>query len=117
MSEPAILRETHLEGLSLLSRGKVRDIYEVDGRLLIVSTDRISAFDYVLPGGIPDKGKVLNQLSLFWFDRTRDIVPNHVAAGRVSQFPESLQKFQESLSGRAILAKKARMFQAEARAP
>jgi phosphoribosylaminoimidazole-succinocarboxamide synthase len=113
MPERAVLRETHLEGLSLSSRGKVRDIYEVDGQLLIVSTDRISAFDYVLQGGIPDKGKVLNQLSLFWFDRTREIVPNHVAAARVAQFPASLQKYRETLSGRAILAKKAKMFQAE----
>ena len=113
MPERAVLRETHLEGLSLSSRGKVRDIYEVDGQLLIVSTDRISAFDYVLQGGIPDKGRVLNQLSLFWFDRTREIVPNHVAAARVAQFPASLQKYRETLSGRAILAKKAKMFQAE----
>jgi phosphoribosylaminoimidazole-succinocarboxamide synthase len=113
MPEPAVLRETHLHDLALLSRGKVRDIYEIDGRLLIVSTDRISAFDYVLQGGIPDKGKVLNQLSLFWFDRTREIVPNHVAAARFQEFPASLHKHREVLSGRSILAKKAKMFQAE----
>lgn len=113
MPEPTVLRETHLDDLTLLSRGKVRDIYEIDGRLLIVSTDRISAFDYVLQSGIPDKGKVLNQLSLFWFDRTREIVPNHVAVARFQDFPAALQKHREILSGRSILAKKAKMFQAE----
>src|SRR5262245_20002333 len=113
MGTPSVVRETSLPRLPRVSRGKVRDIYEVEGKLLIVSTDRISAFDYVLPGGIPDKGKVLNQLSLFWFEKTRAIVPNHVIAGRAEDFPEKLQKHRPVLSGRSVLAKKARMFQAE----
>jgi phosphoribosylaminoimidazole-succinocarboxamide synthase len=113
MGAPAIVRETHFPDLPLLSRGKVRDIYEVEGKLLIVSTDRISAFDYVLPDGIPDKGKVLNQLSLFWFQKTRDIVPNHVIAGSARDFPAALQKHREILSGRSVLAKRARMVPAE----
>ena len=113
MSSPAVVRETHFPDLPLVSRGKVRDIYEIEGNLLIVSTDRISAFDYVLPNGIPDKGKVLNQLSLFWFGRTREIIPHHVIAARVSDFPAALHKHREVLSGRSVLAKKAKMFQAE----
>ena len=113
MGSPAVLRETNLSDLHFLSRGKVRDIYEVEGKLLIISTDRISAFDYVLPNGIPDKGKVLNQLSLFWFHKTREIVPNHVIAGSVHEFPPFLQKYREALSGRSVLAKKARMYPAE----
>src|SRR5215470_7828909 len=105
MGTQAVLRETNFSDLRLLSRGKVRDIYEVEGKLLIISTDRISAFDYVLPNGIPDKGKVLNQLSLFWFHKTREIVPNHFIAGSAHEFPHSLQKYREALSGRSVLAK------------
>jgi phosphoribosylaminoimidazole-succinocarboxamide synthase len=108
-----VVRETQLSDLRLLSRGKVRDIYEQDGNLLIVSTDRISAFDYVLPNGIPDKGRVLNQLSLFWFDRTREIVPNHVLTGDVERFPAPLKRHRPILSGRSVLARKAEMFPAE----
>jgi len=113
MAATPVIRETQLSDLSLVSRGKVRDIYQVDGDLLLVSTDRISAFDYVLPNGIPDKGKVLNQLSLFWFGKTRDIVPNHVISGDARDFPAPLQKYRELLSGRSVLAKKVEMFQAE----
>jgi phosphoribosylaminoimidazole-succinocarboxamide synthase len=113
MTPGRFIRETQLPGIPLVSRGKVRDIYEIDGKLLIVSTDRISAFDYVLPDGIPDKGKVLNQLSLFWFAKTREIVPNHVIAGKAEDFPPLLQRHRDVLSGRSVLAKKAKMFQAE----
>ena len=87
MAAPSPILNTQIENLPLVSRGKVRDIYEVDGQLLIVSTDRISAFDHVLPNGIPDKGKVLNQLSLFWFEKTREIVENHLVTGDVRRFP------------------------------
>ena len=78
MSVPTPILDTTLAGQPPHRRGKVRDLYEVDGHLLIVATDRISAFDYVLGSGIPDKGAVLTQLSRFWFERTRDIVPNHM---------------------------------------
>ena len=113
MAAPPVLHETRFSELPLVNRGKVRDIYEVDGKLLIVSTDRISAFDHILPNGIPEKGKVLNQLSLFWFAKTREIVPNHLIAGHVGDFPQSLQKHREILSGRSVLARKAKMFPAE----
>ena len=113
MLRESVVRETQLPGIPLVSRGKVRDIYEIDGKLLIVATDRISAFDYVLPNGIPDKGKVLNQLSLFWFEKTKDLVANHVLASRVGDFPAALQPHREVLSGRSVLAKKASMFPAE----
>ena len=84
-SEP--LLDTKLDGLSLVRRGKVRDVYAVDDALVLVATDRISAFDYVLGSGIPDKGRVLNQLSAFWFDRTRHIVPNHLISIDAAAFP------------------------------
>jgi phosphoribosylaminoimidazole-succinocarboxamide synthase len=101
-----VLVDTRLEGLSLRSRGKVRDVYEVDGKLLIVTTDRISAFDVVLPTGIRDKGKVLNQLSLYWFERTRGIVPNHVIEGDFDRYPASLKPFERELRGRSMLVRK-----------
>ena len=81
----AVVWETNFPGLTLLSRGKVRDLYEIDGDLLLVATDRLSAFDVVLPTPIPDKGRVLTQLSLFWFEKLRDIVPNHVLSA--TEFP------------------------------
>jgi phosphoribosylaminoimidazole-succinocarboxamide synthase len=109
---PVLLR-TELPGAKLHSRGKVRDIYECDGDLLIVSTDRISAFDYVLGNGIPDKGRVLNQLSLFWFQKTREIIPNHLLTADPARYPEFLQSHAASLAGRSMLVRKAKMFQAE----
>ncbi|MCX6581909.1 MAG: phosphoribosylaminoimidazolesuccinocarboxamide synthase [Candidatus Aminicenantes bacterium] len=99
--------------LKLFKRGKVRDVFEVDGQLLIVSTDRISAFDYVLPSLIPDKGKVLNRIAAFWFDYTRDLFPNHVACPE----PEKLEKFKEwtpLIEKRAILTRKLDAFPIEA---
>jgi phosphoribosylaminoimidazole-succinocarboxamide synthase len=104
---------TELEGLELLSRGKVRDIYDLGDRLLLIATDRISAFDVVLPQPIPDKGKVLHQVSLFWFDWARPIVPNHLVAGRVDDFPPELQRFRDQLEGRSALVRKADMFPVE----
>jgi phosphoribosylaminoimidazole-succinocarboxamide synthase len=87
-------------------QGKVRDLYEVGEHLLIVATDRISAFDYVLGSGIPDKGRVLTQLSLFWFGRTASIVPNHVVTGTVTDFPAPLQPFADQLRGRSMLVRR-----------
>lgn len=100
----AIVRETSLPGIQFLNRGKVRDLYEVDGQLLIVATDRLSAFDVVLPTPIPDKGWVLTQLSLFWFDRLRGVIPNHVLTA--TDFPRELDAFREQLEGRAMLCRK-----------
>jgi phosphoribosylaminoimidazole-succinocarboxamide synthase len=100
------LLSTSLPGLSLVRQGKVRDLYEVGDRLLMVATDRISAFDYVLGSGIPDKGRVLTQLSNFWFDRTRGIVPNHLISADVDTFPADLAPHREQLRGRSMLVRK-----------
>jgi len=94
---------TTLNGRTPDRQGKVRDIYELDNRLLIVATDRISAFDYVLGSGIPDKGKVLTQISKFWFDRTRSLVPNHVISIDASTFPEPARAAADVLRGRSML--------------
>jgi phosphoribosylaminoimidazole-succinocarboxamide synthase len=100
----AVIWETNFPGLTLLSRGKVRDLYEVAGNLLLVATDRLSAFDVVLPTPIPDKGRVLTQLSLFWFETLRNVVPNHVLSG--SEFPAAAKPFLQQLEGRAMLCRK-----------
>jgi phosphoribosylaminoimidazole-succinocarboxamide synthase len=100
--------ETRLEGLMPFRRGKVRDLYEVGGQLLIVATDRISAFDYVLATGIPDKGAVLNQLSAFWFGLTTDLVPNHVVATDPAEYPEPARRHAEVLRGRSMLVRRTR---------
>ncbi len=100
--------ETNLPGLTLLGRGKVRDIYEVEGKLLLVASDRLSAFDVVLPDGIPGKGKVLTQISAFWFGKLADIVPNHMISVDVMDFPPAARNHEEMLSGRAMLCRKAR---------
>lgn len=100
--------ETNLKGMSLLQRGKVRDIYDLGDSLLMVATDRISAFDVVMPEPVPDKGKILNQISLFWFDRMASIVPSHVISGKVEDFPEACQPYADILRGRSMLVKKAR---------
>ncbi len=101
-----VIVDTRLDALPLRSKGKVRDIYELDGKLLIVTTDRISAFDVVLPTGIPDKGKVLNQLSLYWFEKTRGIVPNHLVEGDFDRYPGGLAPFRRELWLRSMLVKK-----------
>ena len=92
--------------LTIVSRGKVRDIYEIKGTLLIVTTDRISAFDYVLPNPIPSKGICLTQLSKFWFDYTKTIVPNHLISTNIDEFPETLRSHRQHLKHRSMLVKK-----------
>ena len=99
---PVIL-ETDLKGVERHGRGKVRDVYRAGDRLLIVATDRISAFDYILPTGIPDKGRVLTQLSIFWFDFLRDLTPTHFLTARVDDYPDPLPQFRDQLEGRSML--------------
>src|SRR6202521_2265446 len=98
------LRETQFEGLTPLAGGKVRDIYDLDNKLLIVATDRLSAFDVILPTPIPDKGRVLTQLSLFWFHLLKDIIPNHVLSA--TDFPPPFDTFKEELAGRSMVVQK-----------
>ena len=105
MSSPVVL-DTNLSGLTLARRGKVRDVYDLGAHLLIVATDRISAFDYVLGSGIPDKGKVLTQLSAFWFDHVADVLPHHVVAVDVDAFPPAARAHRDVLRGRSMLVKK-----------
>jgi len=105
--------ETSLSGLKLLGRGKVRDIYEVDGKLLLVASDRLSAFDVVMPDGIPGKGKVLTQISAFWFGMLSGIVPNHMISIDVDTFPATARMHAETLRGRAMLCRKAKPFPVE----
>jgi phosphoribosylaminoimidazole-succinocarboxamide synthase len=105
--------ETSLSGLKLLGRGKVRDLYEVDGKLLLVASDRLSAFDVVMPDGIPGKGKVLTQISAFWFRRLEDIVPNHMISVDVDAFPPEARAHAETLRGRSMLCRKAKPFPVE----
>lgn len=106
------LNQVSITEYRLKARGKVRDIFELPDALLFVATDRISAFDYVLPNPIPDKGKVLTQISLFWFQQLSDIVDNHVLTAEFDQFPETLKRYPE-LAGRSMLVKKADMFPVE----
>ena len=105
--------KTDLGDTPLIGRGKVRDLYAVGDALLLVATDRISAFDHVLGTGIPGKGKILTQISLFWFEMMREIVPNHLIATMVHDFPESLHKYGDQLEGRSMLVKRAQMFPVE----
>ncbi len=108
-----VILDTDLPGVELYAKGKVRDVYRVEDRLLIVATDRISAFDYILPTGIPDKGKVLTQLSVFWFDFVRDIVPTHFLTAGVDEFPAPVRAFRDQLEGRSMLVKRAKMVEVE----
>ena len=111
------LLTTSRGSLPLLARGKVRDIYAVsdapDADLLFVATDRISAFDHVLGSGIPDKGRTLTQISLFWFDFLQQLVPNHVVTAEVDEFPSGMRPFREQLEGRTMLVRRAEMFPVE----
>jgi phosphoribosylaminoimidazole-succinocarboxamide synthase len=107
------LLTTNLGATTLLGRGKVRDLYAVDGALLLVATDRISAFDHVLATGIPGKGKILTQISLFWFDLLSDLIANHLITADVSKFPAALQPYADQLEGRSMLVKRANMFPVE----
>ena len=104
---------TEFEDLQLFARGKVRDLYAVGDLLLMVATDRISAFDHVLPTGIPGKGRVLTQISLFWFDYLSDLVPNHLVTADVEKYPAELKPYQDELRDRSMLVNRARMFPAE----
>jgi phosphoribosylaminoimidazole-succinocarboxamide synthase len=109
---PAVL-ETDLD-LPVFSRGKVRDTYELDGdRLLMVATDRLSAFDHVLPTGIPDRGKVLTQISVFWFSQTHEFQENHLVSGMIPDLPESLLSKRDELAGRFMIVRKAKRLDVE----
>jgi len=105
--------ETHLDALPLISRGKVRDLYDAGSQLLLVASDRLSAFDVVLPTPIPDKGAVLTQISLFWFDHLKAVCPNHLITAKVEEFPAALRGAADQLRGRTMLVKKLEMFPVE----
>jgi len=108
-----VISTTECKNLKLKGRGKVRDIYDLGDRLLIVATDRMSAFDVVMPNPIPDKGRVLTQLSKFWFDLTKDIVPNHVISTEVEDYPKDCQPYHEMLKGRSMLVMKTEVLPVE----
>jgi phosphoribosylaminoimidazole-succinocarboxamide synthase len=103
-SAAKVIRETHFAGIAPVARGKVRDIYDLGDRLLIVATDRLSAFDVVMATPIPDKGRVLTQLSLFWFNLLHDVIPNHVLSA--TQFPSPFDRFADDLAGRSMVVKR-----------
>lgn len=110
----SVLLHTDFPDLELYASGKVRDVYRLgDNRLLFVATDRISAFDYVLATGIPHKGRVLTQISLFWFEFLKDIVPNHLVTADVSAYPAELQKYADQLRGRSMIVTRGEMFPVE----
>lgn len=108
-----IVLKTEMPDVGALRRGKVRDIYDLGEHLLLVVTDRVSAFDVVLPNGIPGKGKLLTKISLFWFKQMKGIIENHVVASEVGDFPRKLRKYKEILKGRSLLVKKAEVFPVE----
>ncbi|KAH9987748.1 phosphoribosylaminoimidazole-succinocarboxamide synthase [Russula compacta] len=113
----AALIDSNIPNLKLVSKGKVRDIYATslqEQHLLFVASDRISAYDVILKNGIPDKGRVLTELSLFWFDKLKHIVPNHVVTSRIEEMPEEVRQHREQLEGRTILVKKAEVIPLEA---
>jgi phosphoribosylaminoimidazole-succinocarboxamide synthase len=105
--------ETNLAGLTLHGRGKVRDIYDLGEHFLIVASDRLSAFDVVLPTPVPDKGKVLTQMSEFWFDHFKDLVPHHLVSTRLEDFPAPVQRHRAQVQGRSMLVRKATVFPVE----
>ena len=100
--------ETNMPTLNMVNRGKVRDIYDLGEHLLLVTSDRLSAFDVIMNEGIPKKGQVLNQISIFWFKQMADIIPNHIVATEVSDFPAATHAYRDQLEGRSMLVKKAR---------
>ncbi|MCA1904986.1 MAG: phosphoribosylaminoimidazolesuccinocarboxamide synthase [Desulfarculus sp.] len=106
--------QTNLPDVKLLGRGKVRDIYDLGEHLLIVASDRLSAFDVILPDPIPDKGKVLTQISVFWFGQMADLTPNHLVAWEMKDFPKILQPYRDQLEGRSMLVKKCQPLAIEA---
>lgn len=103
-----VILQTNLNDIKLLRRGKVRDIYDLGEYLLLVASDRVSAFDVVLPNGIPGKGKVLTQISIFWFNEMKDIISNHLIATDVKDFPAVCHKYSDQLEGRSMLVKKSK---------
>ncbi len=108
-----VVKETNLDSLNLINRGKVRDIYDLGSGFLIISTDRLSAFDVILPNPIPDKGKVLNKLSLFWMKKMEQICPNHIITADVNAYPDECRQFASVLEGRSVFVKKAEVFPVE----
>lgn len=108
-----VIVKTEFPDIPLLNRGKVRDIYELGEFLLLVATDRISAFDVILPNGIPEKGRILTQISIYWFEQMRNIIQNHVVATEIRDFPEKLRKYADVLEGRSMLVKKTRQVPVE----
>jgi phosphoribosylaminoimidazole-succinocarboxamide synthase len=109
----SVLLETRLASVPLRARGKVRDVYDLGDKLLIAATDRISAFDCILPSGIPGKGRVLTQMSIFWFDFLKDVVPTHFLTANVDEYPEALTPYRDQLEGRSMLVRRAEMIDAE----
>lgn len=112
MCRDEVLLETKLP-LPLVARGKVRDIYDLDDSLLFIASDRISAFDCILGSGIPCKGRILTQMSLFWFDFLQDAVPSHLLTANIAEYPRKLSRYRKKLDGRSMLVKKAQMIQVE----
>ncbi|MFA4984213.1 MAG: phosphoribosylaminoimidazolesuccinocarboxamide synthase [Candidatus Omnitrophota bacterium] len=108
-----VLLSTDFKDLKLFKRGKVRDVYDLGDKLLIVSSDRVSAFDVVLPCGIPNKGKVLTAISVFWFAFTKDIMPNHFVTADVNEYPQQLHKYKDELAGRSMLVLKTKSIPVE----
>src|ERR1700693_2204846 len=104
-----VIRETNFAGIWPTARGKVRDIYDLGDQLLIVATDRLSAFDVVLPTGIPDKGRVLTQMSIFWFEHLREVTDTHFLSADVDAYPAVLRPFRAQLEGRSMLVRRAEM--------
>ena len=112
-TQTPVILETDFPGVERHARGKVRDVYRTGDQLLIVATDRISAFDYILPTGIPDKGRVLTQLSIFWFDFLRDVTPTHFLTADVNAYPGIFAPYRDQLEGRSMLVKRANMVEIE----
>jgi len=108
-----VVLETHIKEYPLFAKGKVRDVYDLDDKLLIVATDRISAFDVVLPSGIPGKGKILTQMSLFWFDLVKNVAESHLITSEVDKYPDNLKKYRDILEKRSMLVKKAKRIDIE----
>jgi phosphoribosylaminoimidazole-succinocarboxamide synthase len=113
IKKPSVLLKTNLPGIELFSRGKVRDVYVLGDKLLVVATDRLSAFDVVMNEGIPDKGRVLTQLSVFWFNLIKDEIRHHFISARVADYPAELHPFADQLEGRSMLVEKAQTFPIE----
>ena len=113
ITDSQLVMTTDIKEFPLFARGKVRDIYDLDDKLLFVASDRISAFDVVLPNGIPGKGEVLTSMSLFWFDFLKDVVANHLVTANVDEYPSELHKYREQLEGRSMIVVKAERIDAE----